>query len=85
MLYRRRVSPVSIHWWTLSLFPLRLHSHQGGFPLPKYRLAIRRTQRDVDVQKAAPAPDRRELQRLAKEAGIPANQSTEALVKALGK
>ena len=51
--------------------------------MPSYRLALRRTQKDVDAEKAAPAPDRRELQRLAKEAGIPANQSTEALQKAL--
>lgn len=51
--------------------------------MPTYRLALRRTQKEVDAQKAAPAPDRATLQRLAKEAGIPANQSTQALRKAL--
>lgn len=52
--------------------------------MPQYRLALRRTQREVDAAKAAPKPERKELQRLAKEAGIPANQSSDALAKALG-
>lgn len=51
--------------------------------MPSYRLALRRTQKEVDAAKAAPKPGRKELQALAKAAGIPANQSTEALVKAL--
>lgn len=51
--------------------------------MPSYRLALRRTQKDVDAAKSAPKPDRAELQRLAKEAGIPANQSNDALAKAL--
>lgn len=52
-----------------------------------YRLAIRRTQKEVDAQKAAASDvssaDRKTLQALAKARGIPANQSTEALRKAL--
>lgn len=72
-----------IRWWIPSLSLFRLQSHLGGFLLPSYRLALRRTQKEVDAQKAAPAPDRAELQRLAKEAGIPANQSNDALKKAL--
>ena len=52
-----------------------------------YRMALRRTQRDVDslrkMELDVSKADRKTLQALAKKAGIPANQSTEALRKAL--
>lgn len=55
--------------------------------MTSYRVAIRRTQKQVDAEKAEKPliayADRRTLQKLAKAAGIPANQSTEALRSAL--
>lgn len=51
-----------------------------------YRMALRRTQKDVDAKKAGKdlsKLDRKALQVLAKAAGIPANQSTEKLREAL--
>lgn len=50
-----------------------------------YRMALRRTQKDVDAAKVkAEKPlDRKALQALAKAAGIPANQSTDKLREAL--
>jgi phage gp16-like protein len=52
-----------------------------------YRMAIRRTQKQVDAERSAvivvETADRRQLQKLAKAKGIPANQSTEALREAL--
>jgi len=52
-----------------------------------YRMAIRRTQKQVDAERKAQVDvetaERSELQKLAKERGIRANQSTEALREAL--
>jgi len=52
-----------------------------------YRMAIRRTQKQVDAERKAQVDvataDRAQLQALAKERGIRANQSTEALREAL--
>ena len=52
-----------------------------------YRMAIRRTQKQVDAAKKAKVDvataDRATLQAMAKERGIKANQSTEALRDAL--
>lgn len=52
-----------------------------------YRLAIRRTQKQVDAERRQKVDlstaDRKALQAAAKEAGIPANQSTDALREAL--
>ena len=52
-----------------------------------YRMAIRRTQKQVDAEKRSQVDvataDRAALQALAKERGIRANQSTEALREAL--
>jgi hypothetical protein len=52
-----------------------------------YRKAIRRTQREVDAARQAAlnvdTADRKALQEAAKAAGIPANQSNDALREAL--
>lgn len=54
-----------------------------------YRLAIRRTQKQVDAERKGQVDiataDRAALQKAAKAAGIPANQSTDALREALSK
>lgn len=53
------------------------------------RYAIRRTQKQADAERKAKVDvataDRATLQGLAKAAGIPANQSTDALREALSK
>jgi hypothetical protein len=52
-----------------------------------YRTALRRTQKQVDAERSekvdVSTADRAALQKLAKAAGIPANQSTDALREAL--
>lgn len=52
-----------------------------------YRIALRRTQKQVDAERAAKVDvataDRKALQEAAKAAGIPANQSNDALREAL--
>lgn len=55
-----------------------------------YRMALRRTQKDVDAAKSEVGyrledADRKTLQQLAKAAGIPANQSTDKLREALNR
>ena len=47
------------------------------------RSGIRKTQADADAEAALQDTDYRDLQAKAKDAGIPANQSAEALRKAL--
>lgn len=55
--------------------------------MTSYRVAIRRTQKQADAERSAvvavETADRKQLQKLAKAKGIPANQSTEALREAL--
>lgn len=51
--------------------------------MPKYRTAIRRTQREEDEQRKLEQTDYRTLQAQAKELDIPANQSADDLRAAI--
>ena len=54
--------------------------------MPRYRLAVRKHQRDVDAQlRRERQPSYRQLQELAKQRGIPANQTADALRAAIAE